>query len=98
MYLIWADDDGRECVARFPTDAEAGRCVEGLRTRGVQDLQLFDDDGNPMGSLLDFILLCSTSPLISRIIGTATYRLKKQSQHSAKSSTVQAFSHFFLSQ
>ena len=44
MDLRWTDD-GRECVARFTTEAEARRCAEGLRTRpGVQHIQLVDDD------------------------------------------------------
>ena len=48
MDLHWTDD-GRECVARFPTEAEAQSCAEGLRTRqGVQDLQLLDNDGEPI--------------------------------------------------
>jgi len=30
------------------TEAEARRCADGLRTRGVQDLQLLDNDGEPL--------------------------------------------------
>lgn len=42
-------NDGRECVAQFPTEAEAQRCAELLlRTRdGLLDLQLLDNDGKP---------------------------------------------------
>jgi len=43
MELRWTDD-GRECVACFPTEADARRCAEELRTRGVQDLQLIEND------------------------------------------------------
>ena len=48
MKLRWIDEDGRECAARFRTKDEAMVCVEGLRTRGVQDVQLLDDDGEPL--------------------------------------------------
>ena len=46
MNLRWIDHDGRECVARFKTDAEAQACAEGLH--GVQDVHLLDDDGEPL--------------------------------------------------
>jgi hypothetical protein len=46
MEVRWLDD-GRERVAHFTSEAEARRCAEGLRARGVQDLTLVDDDGEP---------------------------------------------------
>ena len=46
--LYWTDD-GRECVAHFSTEAEARQCADGLRHRGgIQDLQLTDNDGEPL--------------------------------------------------
>ena len=40
--------EGRECTARFTTDAEARACALLVCTReGVQDIQVFDEDGVP---------------------------------------------------
>jgi hypothetical protein len=40
--------EGRECVARFTTEAEARACAALLRTRdGVQNVQMVDEDGVP---------------------------------------------------
>ena len=48
MELRWTDG-GRECVASFTTETEAQRCAEELRARpGVQDVQLIDNDGEPL--------------------------------------------------
>jgi hypothetical protein len=55
MELHWTDD-GRECVARFPTEAEARRCAEGLCGRdGIQNVQLVDADGLPLAPLFKTI-------------------------------------------
>ncbi len=45
MNFRWTDD-GRECVARFPTEAEARQCAHGLSLRErIQHIQLVDEDG-----------------------------------------------------
>jgi hypothetical protein len=42
MELRWTDE-GRECIARFHSEAEARQCAELLGTRpGVQNIQLLD--------------------------------------------------------
>jgi hypothetical protein len=47
MELRWTDN-GRECVARFRTEAEAVLCAQALRPRdGIQNVQLLHDDGEP---------------------------------------------------
>lgn len=47
MELHWTNE-GRECVARFRTDAEARGCAALVRTRdGVREVELFDEDGVP---------------------------------------------------
>ena len=50
MYLYWTEHDGRDCLARFPTEADARQCADRLRARGVQDLQLLDADGERIGA------------------------------------------------
>ena len=45
MELRWTVE-GRECAARFTTEAEARECVALVRTReAVQDIQVFDEYG-----------------------------------------------------
>jgi hypothetical protein len=60
MDLRWLDE-GRECVASFPTETEARRCADLLRARGVQDLVLLNDDGEPLQNPTLSLLLPSES-------------------------------------